>query len=167
MLVGVEFKENLSLRYLAGALGAAGYHAVRVQPYNSILEAETLAAAIVAQGSDLVGLSMAFQVRAIEDMTLVQLLRQAGFGGYITAGGQFATLHYTEIFEDCPGLDSILRFEAETTIVRLAATFRRRDPRTNLTPTKKGRPMGGLFCFHTCWLRKLPSRAAGYLYSCS
>lgn len=134
VLIGVEFEENLSLRYLAGALAAAGYHAVRVQPYNSILEAEALAAAIVAEGADLVGLSMAFQVRAIEDMTLVQLLRQAGFGGHITAGGQFATLHYAEVFEDCPGLDSIVRFEAETTIVRLAAALHAGLPGLHAVP---------------------------------
>lgn len=119
-LVGVEFEENLSLRYLAGALAAAGYAAVRVWPYNSITEAEALAAAIIAAGAGLVGVSMAFQVRAVEDMTLVQLLRRGGFGGHITAGGQFATLHYTEIFADCPGLDSVVRFEAEATIVQLA-----------------------------------------------
>jgi anaerobic magnesium-protoporphyrin IX monomethyl ester cyclase len=120
VLVGVEFEENLSLRYLAGALVAAGYSAVRVWPYNSITEAEALAAAIMVDEPDLVGVSMAFQVRAVEDMTLVQLLRQGGFRGHITAGGQFATLHYPEIFADCPGLDSVVRFEAEATIVQLA-----------------------------------------------
>jgi radical SAM superfamily enzyme YgiQ (UPF0313 family) len=119
-LVGVEFEENLSLRYLAGSLQAAGYSTIFIQPYNSILEAETIATKIINDDIDLVGVSMAFQVRAIDDMVLVQLLRKRGFKKHITAGGQFATLHYTEIFQDCTGLDSVVRFEAESVITELA-----------------------------------------------
>jgi radical SAM superfamily enzyme YgiQ (UPF0313 family) len=134
VLVGVEFEENLSLRYLAGALGAAGYPAVEVLPYNGIRDAAAVAAHIVASRASLVGISMAFQTRAVEDMTLVQLLRKAGFGGHITAGGQFATLHHTEIFQDCTGLDSIVRFEAEATIVQLAAAVAQPAPALHAVP---------------------------------
>ena len=119
-LVGIEFEENLSLRYLAGALQAVGYGQVQIYPYNSLSEAEALAAELVAAGVGLVGVSMAFQVRAVEDMALVELLRRAGYRGHVAAGGQFATLHYPELFEDCPGLSSVVRFEAEATIVQLA-----------------------------------------------
>lgn len=119
-LVGVEFEENLSLRYLAGSLLQAGYKQVIIQPYNSLSEAEEIVASIIKEEIDLVGVSMAFQVRAIEDMAFVQLLRKHGFKKHITAGGQFATLHYNEIFNDCPGLDSVVRFEAESAIVELA-----------------------------------------------
>ena len=59
---------------------------------------------------------MAFQARAIEDMTLVQLLRKRGYQNHITAGGQFATLHYQEIFDDC-GLDSVIMYEGVRSIV--------------------------------------------------
>jgi anaerobic magnesium-protoporphyrin IX monomethyl ester cyclase len=133
-LVGVEFEENLSLRYLAGALGAAGYPAVEVLPYNGIRDAAAVAAHIVSSRAALVGISMAFQTRAVEDMALVQLLREAGFEGHITAGGQFATLHYTEIFQDCAGLDSIVRFEAEATIVQLAAAIAQPAPALHAVP---------------------------------
>lgn len=119
-LVGIEFEENLSLRYLAGALQAAGYGQVQIYPYNSVTEAEALAAELAAAGVGLVGVSMAFQVRAVEDMALVELLREAGYRGHVAAGGQFATLHYPELFADCPGLSSVVRFEAEATIVQLA-----------------------------------------------
>lgn len=127
-LVGIEFEENLSLRYLAGALMADGYAQVAVYAYNSITQAEELAERLVAGEVDLVGVSMAFQVRAVEDMVLVQLLREFGFRGHITAGGQFATLHYEEIFHDCTGLDSIVRFEAEATAVQLAEALRAPEP---------------------------------------
>jgi anaerobic magnesium-protoporphyrin IX monomethyl ester cyclase len=122
-LVGVEFEENLSLRYLAGSLSAAGYEQVFIYPYNSILEAENIADEIIRNKIDLVGVSMAFQVRAIDDMALVQVLRKRGFNKHITAGGQFATLHYTEIFHDCTGLDSVVRFEAESVITELAGVL--------------------------------------------
>lgn len=123
-LIGVEFEENLSLRYLAGSLLAAGYSSVHVQGYNSLLHAEELAADLISQNFDLIGISMAFQVRAIEDMAIIQLLRQGGYKNHITAGGQFATLHYSELFVDCAGLDSVIRFEGETAMVQLADTLR-------------------------------------------
>lgn len=124
VLVGVEFEENLSLRYLAGALLAAGYAATTIRLYNSILEAEAIADAIAAASPALVGISMAFQTRAIDDLTLVELLRQRGYRGHITAGGQFATLEYPDLFLDAPGLSSVVRFEAEATAVLLADTLR-------------------------------------------
>ncbi len=119
-LVGVEFEENLSLRYLAGSLIDSGFSQVSIHPYNSILDAEKIAEAIINNDIDLVGVSMAFQVRAIDDMALVQVLRKRGFSKHITAGGQFATLHYHELFQDCTGLDSVVRFEAESVITELA-----------------------------------------------
>ncbi len=124
VLIGVEFEENLSLRYLAGALLAAGYAATRVQPYNSVLEAEAICEAIMAENPALVGISMVFQARAIEDLTLIELLRRRGYAGHITVGGQFATLDYADVFLDAPGLSSLVRFEAEATAVQLADTLR-------------------------------------------
>lgn len=122
-LVGVEFEENLSLRYLAGSLKQSGFEHVDIFAYNNVEQALEICKKIIETDYQLVGVSMVFQVRAIEDMTLIQLLRKNGYTQHITVGGQFATLHYNEIFDDCSGLNSLIRFEAERSVVELAGAL--------------------------------------------
>ena len=101
VLVGVEFEENLSLRYLAGALAAGGYPKVRIVAYNSVHQAQAVARQIAALSPRLVGISMAFQSRALEDLLLCKLLREYGYQGHLAAGGQFVTLHYVVADSRC------------------------------------------------------------------
>jgi radical SAM superfamily enzyme YgiQ (UPF0313 family) len=61
-----------------------------------------------------------FQLRGREYYDLGRALRRDGYRGHITAGGHFATFAYKEILRDLPELDSIVRHEAEETIVELA-----------------------------------------------
>ena len=124
-LVGPEYEENLSLRYLASSLTAAGY-ASRIIAFNRPGDLPRVLAAIMDGQGDadepplLVGLSLAFQWRAQDFLALAIALRESGFGGHITAGGHFATFACKELLTDFRELDSICRQEAEQTIVSLA-----------------------------------------------
>lgn len=117
-LVGAEYEENLSLRYLAAAVQAAGFTA-EILPFDAHSSAESVAAAITRLSPLVVGLSVPFQHRARETLALAGLLRERGYAGHVTAGGHFATFEFEPILRDHPGLDSVVRHEGEQTLVAL------------------------------------------------
>src|SRR5262245_31375154 len=117
-LIGPEFEENLSLRYLASSLQHAGYR-TEILAFNEEQELPEIATRL-ADSLDsplLVGLSLAFQWRAKDFLALAMALRDAGYKGHITAGGHFATFACHDILRDFPELNSICRQESEETIV--------------------------------------------------
>ena len=123
-LVGPEVEENLSLRYLASSLQRAGYRA-RILAFNGERDFSRILAAILEGKSAplLIGLSLAFQHRAQDFLALAMALRENGYRGHLTAGGHFATFESEALLRDFPELDSICRFEAEETMVELAAAL--------------------------------------------
>lgn len=50
---------------------------------------------------------------------LINYLRKGGIKCHFTAGGHYASLKYSELFEIIPQLDSIVRFEGEYTLLEL------------------------------------------------
>jgi radical SAM superfamily enzyme YgiQ (UPF0313 family) len=120
-LVGPEIEENLSLRYLASSLSAGGFDSEIVAfnhdaDFGRVLE-EILGAEVPPL---LVGISLAFQWRAQESLALCMALRERGYRGHITVGGHFATFASRDILREFPEVDSVVRQEAEETIVALA-----------------------------------------------
>jgi len=128
-LVGPEFEENLSLRYLASSLSQAGYEA-ELLAFNRESDLPRIVDRIVHAPvpPSLVGLSLAFQWRAKDFLALAMALRAAGYRGHLTAGGHFATFACTEILRDFQELDSICRQESENTIVALVQAIEQRRP---------------------------------------
>jgi radical SAM superfamily enzyme YgiQ (UPF0313 family) len=125
-LVGAEYEENLSLRYLAAAVERAGLAAVLL-PFDTDDQREAIAREIVAIGAIVVGISVPFQLRAGEMLGLSRDLRALGFRGHICAGGHFATFEYEKILADFP-IDSIARHEGEATFAELCALVRDGQP---------------------------------------
>lgn len=132
-LVGPEFEENLSLRYLASSLAAAGYRA-ELLPFNHERDLPRIVQQIVEapQPPVLVGLSLAFQWRAKDFLALAIALKQAGYRGHITAGGHFATFACQDLLGDFPELDSICRQESEETLVSLVRAIEFGEPLLNI-----------------------------------
>jgi len=120
-LVGPELEENLSLRYLASSLTAAGFK-TEIVPFDSPGELPRVLVALLDSGEPpaLVGLSLAYQRRAKDFFALSLALRQRGYTGHITAGGHFGTFACREILRDFPEIDSICRHESEETLVSLS-----------------------------------------------
>src|SRR4051812_27904800 len=105
-LVGSEYEENLSLRYLASSIEAEGFRA-RIVPANRLdpaFAAEADGGAFGALVEDIldgaerrpivVGISVPFQLHAAELLQLAVALRARGFAGHICVGGHFATFEY-------------------------------------------------------------------------
>ncbi|MEZ4374064.1 MAG: radical SAM protein [Polyangiaceae bacterium] len=123
-LVGPEIEENLSLRYLAAVLAEAG-HQSDIVPFNQDTDFGLALEHILATGPDLVGLSLAFQWRASDFLALAVALRERGYQGHITVGGHFATFTALELLGDFPELDSVVRQEAEGTLLDLVELLAR------------------------------------------
>ena len=120
-LVGPEIEENLSLRYIASSLAENGY-ASEIVPFNHDLDfAPAIAMITQAETPPLVvGISLAFQWRARDFLAFAMALRDGGYRGHVTMGGHFATFASDDILADYPEIDSVVRQEAEETMVTLA-----------------------------------------------
>ncbi len=125
-LVGPELEENLSLRYLASSLGAAGF-AARIVRFDGDADFARTAQAIIDDPPLLVGISLAFQWRAPDFLALAVGLRELGFAGHLTVGGHFATFAAEDILRDFSCVDSVCRQEAEETLVALCQRLRDRQ----------------------------------------
>jgi radical SAM superfamily enzyme YgiQ (UPF0313 family) len=74
-------------------------------------------------GPDVVGLAAQFQHRGVDFLGLATALRKAGFRGHITAGGHFATMGYSNILAGRYGVDSVILYDGEETVVELLAAI--------------------------------------------
>lgn len=119
VLVGAEFEENLAVRYLWGALEAAG-HRVQLIVFNRRSDLLRAARELADSGAPLAGLSMVFTARAREFVELAAEARALGYRGHIVAGGHFAGLHPEQLLSDVPAIDSVALGEGEELLCELA-----------------------------------------------
>ena len=122
LLVGFQNQPNLGIGYLAAALRAQG---VDVR----LLDVQEGRAAIVRAAVEsrpiLIGFSLIFQFYLSRYRDIVEALRRAGVTSHITTGGHFPSLCWTETLEALPGIDSVVRFEGEQTLLDLVETIHR------------------------------------------
>jgi anaerobic magnesium-protoporphyrin IX monomethyl ester cyclase len=118
LFIASEDEENLSVRYPAAALVAAG-HKIEIAPFSTKEDTDRVLKQVKKFKPDIIAVSMAFQSRAITFFALVKAIRKAGFIGHITAGGHFPTFEYRKILEAKMGFNSVVRFEGEQALVEL------------------------------------------------
>jgi radical SAM superfamily enzyme YgiQ (UPF0313 family) len=126
-LVGSEHEENLSLRYLAGAVKRVGFLAELV-PFSGSSERAAVIERVLTLDPLVVGISVPFQVRAREMLSVATDLRARGYAGHVCVGGHFATFEYENLLHDFPAIDSIVRHEGEDTFRELCETIRDGHP---------------------------------------
>lgn len=116
LLLGYQDQDNLGLRYLMSSVNAAGHHA-SIMTYNpspgKILER------FYRDMPDVIGFSLIFQYMLPGFSRVIQELRRSGVTAHITIGGHYSSFEPEEIFRQTPGLDSVIRFEGERTLVNL------------------------------------------------
>jgi hypothetical protein len=112
VLIGAQFEENLSLRYLAAAVREDGLRAELI-PFNHSSEADAIARTVVELDPLLVGISVPFQTRAPELLALADRLKESGVTVPVVVGGHFATFEYANILRDFRGVDLVVRHEGE------------------------------------------------------
>jgi radical SAM superfamily enzyme YgiQ (UPF0313 family) len=126
-LIGSEFEENLSLRYLAAAATREGFESVLI-PFNEADAADHVVCQVIAADPLVTGISIPFQLRARESLALTDRLRAAGSRCHITLGGHFATFESENILRNFPAVDSIVRHEGELTLRELCRRLVRDEP---------------------------------------
>jgi methylmalonyl-CoA mutase cobalamin-binding subunit len=121
-LVGADVEENLGMGMIAAAVTGAG-HRVEVLGFNDGAQIPDLVQRIASSDPDVVGLAAQFQHRGLDFLTLATALRKNGFRGHITAGGHFASMGYASILAGRYGVDSVVLYDGEETIVDLLAAL--------------------------------------------
>lgn len=116
LLVGFQDQDNLGVRYLASAVRHYG-HVSEIVSYED--DPTGLCARVVAERPHLVGFSLIFQYMAPSFSRVVAALRDAGYDGHVTMGGHFASFEPAEVLDRIPGLDSVVCFEGEATLVEI------------------------------------------------
>ena len=117
LLVGPDNEDNLSIRYLSSALRAAG-HTAELAPFNSAGDEDAVVAS--SGGFDVVGLSMCFQSRALEYLSLAEALKRAGCP-LLVMGGHYATCEAEALVQHHRSIDVIVVHEGEQTLLDLVA----------------------------------------------
>lgn len=129
--VGADLEENLGIGILAAITEKLGHQAMIV-PFNDVSETERVVRRIVEDAPDIVGLSIQFQHRAPEFLALARKLRDAGFRGHLTTGGQFPTLAYREVLDPRNGVDSVVLHDGEETLVDVLDALSHNKPLTEV-----------------------------------
>ncbi len=119
VLVGPDLEDNLSIRYILGALEAEG-HAAHLVRFDADNHLECTAREVMALGAPLVGLSMVFSARARGFARLAERLRELGYRGFLVAGGHFAAVNPEGVLEEVPALDAVGVGEGERILCDLA-----------------------------------------------
>ena len=122
-LVGAEYEENLSLRYLAAAVERAGFRA-EVVPFNDDARRAEVAQRVLGLDPLVVGVSLPFQVRARQLLAVATDLRELGYRGHVCVGGHFATFEHANLLREFRALDSVVRHEGEDTFRELCVSVR-------------------------------------------
>src|SRR6202046_2136461 len=118
LLAGPDFEENLSIRYLASSLQAKR-HETSLAVFNSADDVEAVAEQ--AGEAEIVGLSVCFQSRAQEFLTLARRIKQLHPGKLIMAGGHYASCAAEALMEHHSELDIIVIHEGEQTLGEIVA----------------------------------------------
>jgi anaerobic magnesium-protoporphyrin IX monomethyl ester cyclase len=116
LLIGFQDQDNLGLRYLMSAVNGSGHHA-SIMTYGS--DPEPILQRIRGERPDVVGFSLIFQYMAPDFGRVIGALRDGGVTAHFTMGGHYASFEPAEILARTPGLDSVVRFDGETTLVKL------------------------------------------------
>jgi anaerobic magnesium-protoporphyrin IX monomethyl ester cyclase len=117
VFIAFQEHENLGIGYMHALLSGAGYK-VFVIDFNK--DKADILKELKELDSLVVGFSVIFQYHLYEFQELIEYLRKEGVQSHFTAGGHFASLRPGDLFGIIPGLDSIVRFEGEYTLLDLA-----------------------------------------------
>lgn len=119
VVIGADFEENLGIGLIAASLEAKS-HRVDIVAFQDPGHIDRVVRNVLSRNPHIVGLSLQFQHRAHEFLTLAARLRRCGFHGHLTCGGQYPSLAWKEVLTHHPAVDSIVLHEGEHTIVELA-----------------------------------------------
>lgn len=117
LLVGPDLEYNLSIGYLASSLKSSG-HQAELAAFNDFNDIQNVCD--MAEGYNMIGLSLCFQIRLSEYIELAHQLKSRYPEVPIVVGGHFASCAAHKLLMDYKVLDIVVLHEGEHTIVELA-----------------------------------------------
>lgn len=118
LLVGAEDEENLAIRYLGAELQEKG-HNTRIVPCSNNNDFSGVLKELKSFHPDLVAVSMAFQSLAPMFLELIHKIKETTPEVHVTVGGHFPTFEFERLLK-YETIDSVIRFEGEHSIAKLA-----------------------------------------------
>lgn len=115
-----ENSESLALAYLAAVLRNSSYEVDILDASLMALSLDETICKILEKEYELIGFTIADPTFIESTTEVISILRQRRVKSHITMGGHSPTFHYEEILQMCRGLNSIVMYEGEGTIVELA-----------------------------------------------
>lgn len=117
----LKFRESLALGYLTGALEPKGFDVMTINAELRGLNPEEVAEILLAESDlGLVGISAKSQRTYSGAKQVARYIKERRPDVHITIGGVFPTAADSQVMEDTPDFDSIVRGEGEEAIVELA-----------------------------------------------
>jgi radical SAM superfamily enzyme YgiQ (UPF0313 family) len=120
ILIAFEEFDNLGVRYPAAVLEQAGFKTSIIDLKKSNEEILTI---IKKFDPVLTGFSVVYQYNIERFIKLVHFLRKREIKCHFTAGGHYSSLKVEELFALIPGIDSVVRFEGEYTLLELVKSL--------------------------------------------
>jgi anaerobic magnesium-protoporphyrin IX monomethyl ester cyclase len=117
IFIGLKQYDNLGIGYMSSILRENCFQTRIIDLNNS--RSSTLRI-IKNLNPNLVGFSVIYLHNLKKFIDLIDFLRKEGVNCHFTAGGHYASLRCSELFERIPSLDSVVRFEGEYTMLELA-----------------------------------------------
>jgi radical SAM superfamily enzyme YgiQ (UPF0313 family) len=124
LLIGFQDQDNLGLRYLMSAVCDAQFKC-EIMTYKS--DPDPIIDRIKKSDPMVIGFSLIFQYMAPDFGNVISAIRRAGIDAHITMGGHYPSFDYEEVLDKIPGLDSIVRYEGESTLVHLVQKLHEND----------------------------------------
>ncbi len=128
-----ENSESLALGYLASFLREHNYKVIifdAALEYLNLLQAqEKLFSILDNEQIDLIGFTISDMTYIEPTIDTIKLLRKRNVKAHLTMGGHSPTFNYEEIFNLCPELDTIVRYEGESALLELANNIKNNQVR--------------------------------------
>lgn len=118
-----ECVESLGLGYLAAVLRMHDFNVRILDGTLMNLDIDEVIDEIMKDHYNIIGFTIDDPTKIDNTFAVIKKLREEGVKAHITMGGHTPTFAYKEILKECGGLDSIVRFEGEDTILELAKTI--------------------------------------------
>ncbi len=113
---------NLGVGYMSSVLDKNDFS---VEVLDFRLGHQEILKSVQALDPLVIGLSIIFQYYTPEFADLVAYLRAQGVRNFICAGGHYPSLVYAEALRSLPGVDCIVRFEGEYTLLEIAECLKK------------------------------------------
>lgn len=116
--------ESLGIGYLAASLRKSGHPVLILDAHIEGLSVDQTIERIASEDFDILGITIGSSLVIPHVIQIIQAVKGWGKNIHITIGGHYATFCYETLLKNQPGIDSIVRFEGEETILELAEAIR-------------------------------------------